>query len=116
MQHSNRATRMMINRPHSGQRSPAIFKVCLDWQRGHARFTSEAVSPCATGRETARALSRSITTIASNPHTVARAEAAANPYRIIICPCGMDLSATRVAAQNLLSQPWFQELRAVRAG
>lgn len=41
---------------------------------------------------------------------------ATNPDRIIICPCGMDLEATQVAARDLLNQPWFRDLRAARSG
>ncbi|MBU6411983.1 MAG: ABC transporter substrate-binding protein [Planctomycetes bacterium] len=42
--------------------------------------------------------------------------AATNPDRIIICPCGLDLAATRECFAQLMQQQWFREMRAVRMG
>lgn len=42
--------------------------------------------------------------------------AATNPDRIVICPCGLDLLATRECHAQLMQQQWFRELRAVRSG
>jgi len=39
---------------------------------------------------------------------------ALNPDALIISPCGMSLSQTRACADALSTQPWFQNLKAVR--
>jgi ABC-type Fe3+-hydroxamate transport system substrate-binding protein len=42
--------------------------------------------------------------------------AATNPDRVILCPCGMGLEATRGCFAQLMEQQWFRALRAVRSG
>jgi ABC-type Fe3+-hydroxamate transport system substrate-binding protein len=46
----------------------------------------------------------------------AEAVAAVRPDAVIICPCGLDLEATRREAASLLEQDWFRELPATKAG
>lgn len=38
------------------------------------------------------------------------------PDRVIVCPCGFDLDATRRAFEALRTQPWWPELPAVQSG
>merc|ERR1719343_1621635 len=41
---------------------------------------------------------------------------ASNPELVIICPCGLDLQATRKEVAILQRQAWWQELPAVQNG
>lgn len=41
---------------------------------------------------------------------------ASRPDAIILCPCGLSLSATRRAAHDLAGRPWWSALPAVRSG
>lgn len=42
--------------------------------------------------------------------------AASRPEAVIVCPCGLDLDATRRAYADLRAQPWWADLPAVRSG